>query len=108
LYDPLSQNFEIYVDIDEAGRMVLFGLCQYISFYGLSSPCLLHLNYVGNNIFLHRIFSAQGIEIYYKRDLANASNTQVQVGFVDCEKILSNYDVQTSSLVWFIFIVMCL
>jgi len=46
--------------------------------------------------------------MYYKRDLANASNTQVQVGFADCEKILSRYDVQASSLVWFIFIVMCL
>jgi len=89
LYDPLLQKFEIYVDTDEAGRMVLFGFCQYVSFYGFNCPCFLHLNYVGNNIFLHMIFSTQGIEIDYKRDLANACNTQVEVGFGHCEKILS-------------------
>jgi len=108
LYDPLLEKFEVYMDTNEVGRMVLFGFCRYVSFYGLSSPCFLHLHYVGNNTFLHRIFSTQGIEIVYKRYLTSASNTQVQVGFADCEKILSIYDDQASSLVWFIFIVMCL
>jgi len=88
--------------------MVLFGSCQYVSFYGFISPCFLHLNYVGNYIFVHRIFSAEGVEIDYKRDLGNACNSQVQAGFGDYEKILSSYDVQSFSLVWFIFIVMCL
>ncbi|QCD83602.1 hypothetical protein DEO72_LG2g3948 [Vigna unguiculata] len=68
-YDPLSQKFEIYVDTDE-----------------------------GNYIFVHRIFSAEGVEIDYKRDLGNACNSQVQAGFGDYEKILSSYDVQSFSL----------
>jgi len=108
LYDPLSKKFELYMDTDEDGRMVLFGFCQYVSYYGFVSLSFLHLNYVGNNIFVHRIFSAEGVEIDYKRDLGNACNNQVGVGFGDCEKILSSYDVQSSSLLWFIFIVMCL
>ena len=108
LYDPFTKKFEIYVDTDEGGRMVLFGFCQYVAYYEFISPCFLHLNYVGNNIFVHRIFSAEGVEIDYKRDLGNACNNKVEVGFVDCEKILSSYDVQSSSLVWLIVIFMCL
>jgi len=27
LYDPLAKKFEIFVDTDEGGRMVLFGFC---------------------------------------------------------------------------------
>ena len=70
--------------------------------------CYLHLNYVGNNIFLHRIFSAEGIEMDYNRNSANASNTQVPVAVSNFEKVLSNYDVKASSLVRFICIVMFL
>ncbi|QCD78865.1 hypothetical protein DEO72_LG1g2501 [Vigna unguiculata] len=72
LYDPLSEMFEIYVDTDESLRMVLFGFS--------------------------RIFSAEGIEMDYNINLANASNTQVPVVVADFEKVLSNYDVKASSL----------
>ena len=65
-------------------------------------------NYVRNNIFLHRIFSAEGIEMDYNINLANASNTQVPVVVADFEKVLSNYDVKASSLVRFKCIVMFL
>jgi len=108
LYNPLTKKFEIYMDIDEGGRMVLFGFCQYVAYYGFVSPCFLHLNYVRNNIFVHRIFSAEGVEIDYKRDFDNGCSNKVEVGFVDCEKILSPYDVGSSSLVWLIVLVMCL
>ena len=93
---------------DEGERMILFGFYQYVAYYGFVSPCVLHLNYVGNNIFVHRIFSTEGVEIDYKRDLDNACKSKVEVGSVDCKKILSSYDVQSSSLVWLIVIVMCL
>jgi len=108
LYDPLSKMFEIYVDTYESLRMVLFGFSRYIPYYGLTGPCYLHLNYVGNNIFLLRIFSTEGIEMDYNRNSANASNTQVPVAIADFEKVLSNYDVKVSSLVRFICIVMFL
>jgi len=47
LYDPLTKFFKIYVDKDKGGKMVLFGFCQYVAYYGFVSPCVLHLNYVG-------------------------------------------------------------
>ena len=108
LYDPLSKMFEIYVDTDESLRMVLFGFSRYIPYYGLTGPCYLHLNYVGNNVFLHRIFSAEGVEMDYNRDSANAPNSQVAVAAPDFEKVLSNYDVKASSLVRLICIVLFL
>ncbi|QCE10715.1 hypothetical protein DEO72_LG10g1946 [Vigna unguiculata] len=98
LYDPLSKMFEIYVDTDESLRMVLFGFSMYIPYYGLTGSCYLHLNYVGNNVFLHRIFSAEGVEMDYNRDSGNAANNQVPVAAPDFEKVLSNYDVKASSL----------
>jgi len=106
LYDPLSKMFEIYVDTDESLRMVLFGFSRYIPYYGLTGPCYLHLNYVGNNVFLHRIFSAEGLEMDYNRDSGNAANSQVPVAAPDFEKVLSNYDVKASSLVRLICIVL--
>ncbi|QCE03215.1 hypothetical protein DEO72_LG8g1237 [Vigna unguiculata] len=72
LYDPLLKMFEIYVDTDESLRMVLFGFS--------------------------RIFSAEGVEMDYNRDSANAPNSQVAVAAPDFEKVLSNYDVKASSL----------
>ncbi|QCD96961.1 hypothetical protein DEO72_LG6g1671 [Vigna unguiculata] len=98
LYDPLGKKFEIFVDTDEGGRMVLFGFCQYVAYYGFVSPCFLHLNYVGNNVFVHRIFLVEGVEIDYSRDLQAGGSNQLEVGSVDCEKILSSYDVRSSSL----------
>ena len=44
LYDPLTKKFEIFVDTNEGGRMVLFGFFQYVEYYGFVSPCFLHLN----------------------------------------------------------------
>jgi len=108
MYDPLSKMFEIYVDTDESLRMVLFGFSRYIPYYRMTGLCYLHLNYVGNNVFLHRIFSAEGAEMDYNRDSANAPNNQVAVVAPDFEKVLSNYDVKASSLVRLICIVMFL
>ena len=93
LYDPLTKKFEIYVDTDEGGRMVLFGFCEYVAYYRFVSHCFLHLNYVGNNIFVHRIFLVEGVEIDYKRDFDNGCSNKVEVDSIDCEKILSPYDV---------------
>ena len=84
LYDPLTKKFEIFVDTNEGGRMVLFGFFQYVEYYGFVSPCFLHLNYVGNNVFVHRIFSVEGVEIDYRRDLEAGGSNQVEVSFVDC------------------------
>ncbi|QCE03700.1 hypothetical protein DEO72_LG8g1725 [Vigna unguiculata] len=72
LYDPLSKMFEIYVDTDESLRMGLFGFS--------------------------RILSAEGVEMDYNRDSGSAANTQVPVVAPDFEKVLSNYDVNASSL----------
>ncbi|QCD93287.1 hypothetical protein DEO72_LG5g1359 [Vigna unguiculata] len=44
------------------------------------------------------IFSVEGVEIDYSRDLQAGGSNQVEVGSVDCEKILSSYDVRSSSL----------
>ena len=105
MYDPLTKKFEIFVDTDKGERMVLFGFCQYVAYYGFVSPCFLHLNYVANNVFVHRIFSVEGVEIDYRRDLEPGGSNEVKVGFVDCEKILSSYDVRSSSLIWLIVVV---
>ena len=106
MYDPLSKMFEIYVDTDESLRMVLFGFSRYIPYYGLTGPCYLHLNYVGNNVFLHKIFSAEGVEMDYNRNSGSAANTQVPVATPNFEKELSNYDVKASSLVRQIYIIL--
>ncbi|QCE13903.1 hypothetical protein DEO72_LG11g901 [Vigna unguiculata] len=42
--------------------------------------------------FQTRIFSVEGVEIDYRRDLEPGGSNEVKVGFVDCEKILSSYD----------------
>jgi len=50
----------------------------------------------------------EGVEIDYKRDFDNGGSNKVEVGVVDCEKILSPYDVRSSSLVWLIVVVISL
>jgi len=47
----------------------------------------------------------EGVEIDYRRDLEPGGSNEVKVGFVDCEKILSSYDVRSSSLIWLIVVV---
>jgi len=41
LYDPLSKKFEMFVDKNEEGSIVLFSFSKFIIYYGLNNSCLL-------------------------------------------------------------------
>ncbi|QCD96823.1 hypothetical protein DEO72_LG6g1533 [Vigna unguiculata] len=63
-----------------------------------SYECYLTCGWKKFYVFLHRIFSAEGVEMDYNRNSGSAANTQVPVAAPNFEKQLSNYDVKASSL----------
>jgi len=130
LYDPLRKKFELFVDTTDVGTIVLFGLAEFLKYYGFKKWFFLHLSYVGKNQFIHKIFSPEGVEIVYCRD--STSENDIQHGVVNepdgsaildnagvsaiahnaspisddgLVKYLTRYDVQSSCLVYFMFMV---
>ncbi|QCD96960.1 hypothetical protein DEO72_LG6g1670 [Vigna unguiculata] len=71
---------------------------QLMWFYELNDVYYVYSLYCGDRYFRIRIFSVEGVEIDYKRDFDHGGSNKVEVGAVDCEKILSPYDVRSSSL----------
>jgi len=129
LYDPIYKKFELFVDINIDGYLILFSLTNFLKYYDLNNNVYLHLNYIGNNVFLHKILLAEGIEIVYERvsvdvlnNDGNASigndgdavidnaSTVIGDGLHNGQDNLTNklteYDIQTSCLACFLFIVL--
>ncbi|QCD94579.1 hypothetical protein DEO72_LG5g2664 [Vigna unguiculata] len=81
---------------------------QLMCFYELNDVYYVCSLYCGDRYFRIRlfdldwnevvIFSVKGVEIDYKRDFDNGGSNKIEVASVDCEKILSPYDVRSSSL----------
>ena len=91
-------------------------MTELIKHYAFIQDVYLHLNYVGNNVFLYKIYFVDGVEIVYERHSVAGSNNGSggiinNVGAVNRHdflnslhglvKKLTKYDVQTSSLVFF-------
>jgi len=127
LYDPLRKKFELSVDTTDVGTIVLFGLAEFLKYYGFKKCFFLHLSYVGKNQFIHKIFSLERVEIVYCRDSVSGNDIQhaainepdgncipdnagvspiadnaspITDGVV---KYLTRYDVRSSCLVYFMF-----
>ncbi|QCD92702.1 hypothetical protein DEO72_LG5g770 [Vigna unguiculata] len=113
LYDPIYKKFELYLDTNIDGIIILFSLTEFMKYYGFNEDDYLHLNYIGNNVFLHKIYFADGVEMIYERELVSGLNNDSGgiVNNVDVVnphdflnshhglvKKLTKYAVQTSSL----------
>ena len=121
LYDPLYKKFEFFVDINIDGCFVLFSLAEFFKYYGLNNNYYVHFSYIGNNIFLYKIFLAERTQILYERVssdlLNNDGNTStgndthpvfgngLDNGNHNLTKKLTQYDVEASCLVCKFFIV---
>jgi len=108
LIDPCFKRFKFNFDVKPSGIILLSGVVQeMIKYYKLKDEVYLHLNYVSKNIFLYRLFSLEGIEMNYTRDVAssfdirniptNSANDHDDLSLV---KTLSYYDVVGSFLVF--------
>jgi len=79
-----------------------------VTYYDLREDQVMRLNFIGDHKFLFRIFSLIGNEINYCKPLIENEPTinedddlQIQFYYTTI-KTLTDYDVQFSSLVWFI------
>ena len=61
LYDPIYKKFELYLDTNIDGIIILFSLTEFIKYYGFIQEVYLHLNYIGNNVFLYKIYFVDGV-----------------------------------------------
>jgi len=116
------------VDTTNVGNIVLFGLAEFMKYYGFKNCFFLHLSYIGKNQFIHKIFSPEGVEMVYCRDSVSGNdiehgvvNEHVVSGIPDnvgvsaipdnashisddgLVKYLTHYDVRISCLVYFMF-----
>jgi len=112
LYDPLYKKFEFFVDINIDGCFVLFSFLEFYKYYGLNSNfyvhfSYIHFSYIGNNVFLYKIYLAEGTQILYERvssePLNNDGNTSTANANHNLTKKLSQYDVESSCLVCKLF-----
>jgi len=98
------------VDINIDGCFVLFSFLEFYKYYGLNSNFYVHFSYVGNNVFVYKIYLAEGTQILYERvssePLNNDGNTSTGNGNHNLTKKLSQYDVESSCLVCNFFIVL--
>jgi len=116
------------VDTTDVGTIVLFGLAEFLKYYGFKKYFFLHLSYVGKNQFIHKFFSPEGVEIVYCRDSVSGNDIEHDVvnepdgsGIPDNADVsaivdnaspisddgvveyLTHYDVRSSCLVYFMF-----
>jgi len=74
LYDSIYKKLELFVDINVDDYLVLFSFTDFLKYYDLNINVYLHLNYIGNKVFLHKIFLAEGTKIVYERVLVDLLN----------------------------------
>jgi len=56
-----TKIFELYLDTNIDGIIILFCLTEFMKYYGFNEDVYLHLNYIGNNVFLHKIYFADEV-----------------------------------------------
>jgi len=99
LIDPLSKNFELTTDLTVDDSIALFGLDALVNYYGLLDPYNMHLNYVGENTFMYKLFSSEGLELTYDR--LSSTSCHVLMDGVNCSEpkldISENFLVKTLS-----------
>ncbi|QCE15150.1 hypothetical protein DEO72_LG11g2159 [Vigna unguiculata] len=84
LIDPLSKNFELTTDLTVDDSIALFGLDALVNYYGLLDPYNMHLNYVGENTFMYKLFSSEGLELTYDR--LSSTSCHVLMDGVNCSE----------------------
>ncbi|QCD83100.1 hypothetical protein DEO72_LG2g3443 [Vigna unguiculata] len=70
MIDPMGKNYEVFIKGSYTGRIFArHGLPEMVTYYDLREDEVLHLNFIGDDKFLFRIFSLTGNEINYSKPL---------------------------------------